>query len=90
MHNEIFNLMCNYLNPSELFSRLTPEVKELTKKIMIENMDDIKSLQKSEENHYYKDFLRVMKVMTDSFDISEEDMIKIYTKCLNKLKRIFY
>ena len=81
-YEEIFELMCNYSNSSELFSRLTPEVKELTKKLMIENLDIIETLQKNPIG-YSSEFSKIMDVMTKSFDISEEDMINIYMKCLN-------
>lgn len=81
-YEEIFELMCNYSNASELFSRLTPEVKELTKKLMIDNLDIIESLQKNPIG-YSSEFSKIMGVMTKSFDISEEDMTNIYMKCLN-------
>ena len=81
-YEEIFELMCNYSNASELFSRLTPEVKELTKKLMIENLDIIEALQKKTIG-YSIEFSKIMGVMTKSFDISEEDMTNIYMKCLN-------
>lgn len=81
-YEESFELMCNYSNASELFSRLTPEVKELTKKLMIENLDIIEALQKNPIGYSSK-FPEVMGVMTKSFDISAEDMTNIYMKCLN-------
>lgn len=81
-YEEIFELMCNYSNASELFSKLTPEVKELTKKLMIENLDIIEALQKNPIS-YSSEFSKIMDVMTKSFDISEEDMTNIYMKCLN-------
>lgn len=81
-YEEIFELMCNYSNASELFSKLTPEVKELTKKLMIENLDLIEELQEKPIGYYSK-FSKVMNVMSSSFDISEDDMVNIYMKCLN-------
>lgn len=81
-YEEIFELMCNYSNSSEMFSKLTPEVKELTKKLMIENLDKIEALQKKSIGNF-SDFSKIMEVMTKSFDISEEDMTNIYMKCLN-------
>ena len=74
--------MCNYSNASELFSRLTPEVKELTKKLMIDNLDVIEALQKNPIG-YSSEFSKIMGVMSKSFEISEEDMTNIYMKCLN-------
>lgn len=81
-YEEIFELMCNYSNASELFSRLTPEVKELTKKLMIDNLDAIEALQKNPIG-YSSEFSKIMGVMSKSFEISEEDMTNIYMKCLN-------
>ena len=81
-YEEIFELMCNYSNASELFSRLTPEVKELTKKLMIDNLDVIEALQKNPIG-YSSEFSKIMGVMSKSFEISEEDMTNIYMKCLN-------
>lgn len=81
-YEEIFELMCNYSNASELFSRLTPEVKELTKKLMIDNLDVIEALQKNPIG-YFSEFSKIMGVMSKSFEISEEDMTNIYMKCLN-------
>lgn len=81
-YEEILELMCNYSNSRELFSRLTPEVKELTKKLMINNLDIIEALQKKPIG-YFSEFSKIMDVMTKSFDISEEDMTNIYMKCLN-------
>lgn len=78
----IFKLMNKYYNSSELFSRLTPEVKELSKKIVIENLDEIKQLQKSPVG-YGSEFSRIMQVMAKSFEITEKDMTNIYRKCLN-------
>lgn len=81
-YEEIHELMCNYSNATELFSRLTPEVKELTKKIVIDNLDVIETLQKNPIG-YSSELSKIMDVMTKSFDISEEDMTNIYMKCLN-------
>lgn len=81
-YEEIFELMCDYSNATELFSKLAPEVKNLTKKLMIENLDVIETLQKNPIG-YSSGFSKVMKVMTQSFEISEEDMTNIYMKCLN-------
>ena len=81
-YEEIFELMCNYSNASELFLRLTPEVKELTKKLMIDNLDVIEALQKNPIG-YSSEFSKIMGVMSKSFEISEEDMTNIYMKCLN-------
>lgn len=81
-YEEIFELMCNYSNASELFSRLTPEVKELTKKLMIDKLDVIEALQKNSIG-YSSEFSKIMGVMSKSFEISEEDMTNIYMKCLN-------
>ena len=81
-YEEIFELMCNYSNASELFSRLTPEVKELTKKLMIDNLDVIEALQKNPIG-YSSELSKIMGVMSKSFEISEEDMTNIYMKCLN-------
>lgn len=78
----IFEIMCEYQNSSELFSRLTPNIKELSKKIMIENLDVIEKLQKAPINRYSK-FSQVMNVMSEAFEITEEDMKNIYMKCLN-------
>ena len=75
-YEEIFELMCNYSNSVDLFSRLTPE------KIMIDNLDEIETLQK-EQIGYYSKFSKIMNVMSKSFEISEEDMTNIYMKCLN-------
>lgn len=81
-YEEIFELMCNYSNTTELFSRLTPEVKELTKKLMIDNLDVIEALQKNPIG-YSSEFSKIMGVMSKSFELSEEDMTNIYMKCLN-------
>ena len=81
-YEEIFELMCEYSNATELFSRLTPEVKELTKKLMIDNLDVIEALQKNPIG-YSSEFSKIMGVMSKSFEISEEDMTNIYMKCLN-------
>ena len=81
-YEEIFELMCNYSNASELFSRLTPEVKELTKKLMIDNIDVIEALQKNPIG-YSSEFSKIMGVMSKSFELSEDDMTNIYMKCLN-------
>lgn len=81
-YEEIFELMCNYSNASELFSSLTPEVKKLTKKIVIDNLDAIEELQKNPIG-YSSEFSKIMGVMSKSFEISEEDMTNIYMKCLN-------
>ena len=78
----IFEIMIDYLNSSELFSKLTPNVKELSKKIMIENFDVIEQLQKSPVGYNSK-FSKVMDIMAESFEITEEDMKNIYEKCLN-------
>lgn len=79
-YEEIFVLMRNYSNASELFSRLTPEVKELTKKLMIDNLDVIETLQKDPIGWT---FSTIMDIMSKSFELSEEDMTNIYMKCLN-------
>lgn len=81
-YEEIFELMCNYSNANEIFSRLTPEVKELTKKMMIQNMDMIESLQKNPVG-YSSEFSRIMGIMTKSFDFTEDDLTNVYMKCLN-------
>jgi len=81
-YEEIFELMSHYSNASDLFSRLIPEVKELTKKLMIENLDIMEALQKNPIG-YSSEFSKVMDVMTKSFDFSEDDMTNIYMKCLN-------
>ena len=81
-YEEIFELMCDYSNATELFSRLTPEVKELTKKLMIDNLDVIEALQKNPIG-YSSEFSKIMGVMSKSFELSEEDMTNIYMKCLN-------
>lgn len=81
-YEEIFELMCDYSNATELFSRLTPEVKELTKKLMIDNLDVIESLQKNPIG-YSSEFSKIMQIMNKSFELSEEDMTNIYMKCLN-------
>lgn len=81
-YEEIFELMCDYSNAEELFSRLTPEVKDLTKKLMIDNLDVIETLQKNPIG-YSSEFSRIMRVMSKSFEISDDDMINIYMKCLN-------
>ena len=81
-YEEIFELMCDYSNATELFSRLTPEVKELTKKLMIDNLDVIEALQKNPIGYSSK-FSKIMGVMSKSFELSEEDMTNIYMKCLN-------
>lgn len=81
-YEEIFELMCNYSNASELFSRLTPEVKELTKKLMINNLDVIETLQKGSVV-YPSEFSKIMETMSKSFEMTEEDMTNIYMKCLN-------
>ena len=81
-YEEIFELMCNYSNASELFSRLTPEVKELTKKLMINNLDVIEKLQKGSVV-YSSEFSKIMETMSKSFEMTEEDMTNIYMKCLN-------
>lgn len=81
-YEEVFELMCNYSNASELFSRLTPEVKELTKKLMIDNIDVIEALQKNPIG-YSSEFSKIMGVMSKSFELSEDDMTNIYMKCLN-------
>lgn len=78
----IFELMCNYSNSSQLFSKLTPEVKELSKRLMIQNLDVIENLQKSPVG-YGSEFSRIMKIMARSFEITQEDMENIYNKCLN-------
>ena len=74
--------MGNYSNASELFSRLTPEVKELTKKLMINNLDVIETLQKGSVV-YSSEFSKLMETMSKSFEMTEEDMTNIYIKCLN-------
>ena len=81
-YEEIFELMGNYSNASELFSRLTPEVKELTKKLMINNLDVIETLQKGSVV-YSSEFSKLMETMSKSFEMTEEDMTNIYIKCLN-------
>ena len=81
-YEEIFDLMGNYSNASELFSRLTPEVKELTKKLMINNLDVIETLQKGSVV-YSSEFSKLMETMSKSFEMTEEDMTNIYIKCLN-------
>ena len=81
-YEEIFELMCNYSNSTELFSRLTPEVKEITKRLMIDNLDIIEVLRKK-PIEYNRNFSMIMRTMTDSFEITEKDMSDIYTKCLN-------
>lgn len=81
-YEEIFELMCEYSNATELFSRLTPEVKELTKKLMIDNLDVIEALQKNPIG-YSSEFSKIMGVMSKSFELSEDDMTNIYMKCLN-------
>lgn len=81
-YEEIYDLVCNYSNAECLFSRLTPDVKDLTKRIMIESLDVIEDLQKNPIGYYSK-FSRIMDVMNKSFDMTEEDMTKVYMKCLN-------
>ncbi len=81
-YEEIFELMCEYSNATELFSRLTPEIKELTKKLVIENLDVIEALQRNPIG-YSSEFSKIMGVMSKSFELSEEDMTNIYMKCLN-------
>ena len=81
-YEEIFELMCEYSNTTELFSRLTPEIKELTKKLVIENLDVIEALQRNPIG-YSSEFSKIMGVMSKSFELSEEDMTNIYMKCLN-------
>ncbi len=81
-YEEIFELMCTYSNASELFSRLTPEVKELTKKLMINNLDIIETLQRGSVV-YSSEFSKIMETMSKSFEMTEEDMTNIYMKCLN-------
>ena len=78
----IFEIMCEYLNSSKLFSNLTPSVKELSKKLMIENLDKIEQLQKNSVG-YGSEFFKVMKIMSESFKITQEDMRNICIKCLN-------
>lgn len=79
-HNEIFDLICNYSNCSELLSRLTPEVKQLSKQLLIDNLDVIEELQKAPVG---SEFSEVMQAMAESFDLSQENLTTIYMKCLN-------
>ena len=81
-YEDIFKLMCDYSSTKELFSRLNPEIKDITKRLMIENLDQINELQ-NESIGYSSTFSKVMKIMSESFEISEDDMVNIYMKCLN-------
>ena len=74
--------MYKYRSTDKLFSKLTPEVKELTKKMVIANLDEMEELQK-ESVGYNSEFTRIMNVMSKSFELSKEDMTTIYMKCLN-------
>ena len=78
----IFKLMCDYSTTKELFLRLNPEIRDITKRLMIENLDQISKLQKRPIG-YYSNFSEIMKIMSESFEISEDDMVNIYMKCLN-------
>ena len=81
-YEEIFDLMCNYECSYLLLSNLMPEIKELTKGIVIDNLDLIEELQ----GHPFgksSQLSRFMDIISKSFDISEDDLETIYIKCLN-------
>ncbi|MBQ2938431.1 MAG: hypothetical protein IJE05_06120 [Clostridia bacterium] len=81
-HEEMFELIENYSNTHELFSNLNPEIKELTKKMIIENLDVDEQMEKYSVS-IYGSFEKIMKTLTTSFDIDIKDFTTIYMKCLN-------
>lgn len=80
-YEEMFELIENYSNTQELFSNLNPEIKNLTKKIIIENLDLNKQME--EYSIYGRSFSKIMKTLTTSFNINMQDITTIYMKCLN-------
>ena len=81
-HEEMFELIENYSNTHELFSNLNPEIKELTKRMIIENLDVDEEMKKYSVS-IYGSFEKIMKTLTKSFDIDIKDFTTIYMKCLN-------
>lgn len=78
----VYELLRNYSNVSILFSNMLPEVKELTKKLIIEKMDEIEQLQENPVG-YNSEMRRIMKILNESFELSKEDFKNIYRKVLN-------
>ena len=74
-YEEMFELIENYSNTQELFSKLNPEIKDLTKRIIIENLDIDQQMEKYSIG-YYGSFNKIMKTLTTSFDINIYEMFK--------------
>ena len=75
--------MCNYSNSSELFSRLTPKIKQLSKQLLINNLDVNEELQQDNTMLFSGKIHTIMRSMVQSFELSQDDFTTIYMKLLN-------
>lgn len=77
----------SYNHFNELLSKITPGAKETVKKALIDNLDRISLLQKDEYGWNDEDrdgnLSEAMNVMNEAFEFTKNDLIKIYTKCIN-------
>lgn len=79
---DIYELILDYSNSSALLSEISPEEKEIAKRKIIDNLD---TTEKFRDGYLGRndEFAKVMETMVKSFNITENDFVSLYTKCLN-------
>lgn len=78
---EIFELISDYYDTYELFSKLPKDDKNMTKKIVIQNLDNEEIIEHDDYNldDKIKKVIREIRYM----GITEDEFTSIYMKCLN-------
>lgn len=79
---DIYELILDYSNSSALLSEISPEEKEIAKRKIIDNLDTTEEFRYGYLSENDK-FAKVMETMVKSFNITENDFVRLYTKCLN-------